>query len=68
MKRVENLLKIASMTFQFWNLKIGFQERRISFLVVKTAKCKRGINQVEGRTILEMIMVFYKVIKFKGCP
>jgi len=40
MKRIENLLNIADMKFEFWNLEIRFRKRQVSFLVVKTAKCK----------------------------
>jgi len=50
--RTENLyksisccqLKIASMKIEFQNLKIRFHKRQVSFLVVKTVKCKRGIS------------------------
>jgi len=41
MKRIENLLKIAGMKFKFQNLDIHFNKRKVSFLVVKTFKCKR---------------------------
>jgi len=39
-----SLFKIAGMKFEFENLEICFYIRQVSFLVVKTAKCKRGIN------------------------
>jgi len=32
------------MKFEFTNLKHRFHKRQVSFLVVKTYKCKRGIN------------------------
>jgi len=45
MKKIENLLKITGMKFEFYNLEINlFHKRQVSFLVVKTAKCKRGIR------------------------
>jgi len=44
MKRIESLLVIAGMKFEFKYLKIGFHKRQVSFLVVKTIKCKRGIS------------------------
>jgi len=44
MKRLESLLKIAGMKFEFKNLEIRFHKRQISFLVVKTDKCKRSIK------------------------
>jgi len=44
MKRIESLLKIADMKFEFSNLKICFHKCQISFLVVKTVKCKCGIK------------------------
>jgi len=44
MKRIESLLKIAGKKFEFQNLKIRFHKRQVSFLVVKTVKCKRGIR------------------------
>jgi len=49
MKRIESLLKFY-MKFEFKNLEIGFHKRQVSFLVVKTIKCKRGIifERLEG--------------------
>jgi len=44
MKRIESLLKIADTKFQFQNLEIRFHKRQVSFLVVKTVMCKRGIS------------------------
>jgi len=44
MKRIEILLKIAGMKFEIKNLKIRFHKCQVSFLVVKTVKCKRGIK------------------------
>jgi len=32
------------MKFEFMNLKNRFHKRQVSFLVVKTVKCKRGIK------------------------
>jgi len=43
MKSIESLLEIAGIKFEFQNLKIRFHKRQVSFLVVKTVKCKRGI-------------------------
>jgi len=45
MKRIERLHKIAGMKFEFQNLEIRFHKRQVSFLIVKTVKCKRGIKQ-----------------------
>jgi len=45
MKKIESLLKTASMKFEFSNLEIRFYKRQVSFMVVKTVKCKRGIRQ-----------------------
>jgi len=43
MKRIERLLlKIAGTKSEFSNLEIRFHKRQVSFLVVKTVKCKRG--------------------------
>jgi len=44
MKKIENLLKFTGMKFEFSNLEIRFHKRQVSFLVVKTVKCKRGIS------------------------
>jgi len=44
MNRIESLLKIADMKFDFQNLEICFHKRQVLFLVVKTIKCKRGIS------------------------
>jgi len=44
-KRIERLLHIAGMKFEFSNLEIRFHKSQVSFLVVKTVKCKRGISQ-----------------------
>jgi len=44
MKRIESLLKIAGIKFEFYKLEIRFHKRQVSFLFVKTAKCKRGIK------------------------
>jgi len=44
MRRLESLLKIAVIKFEFLNLEIRFRKRQVSFLVVKTVKCKRGIS------------------------
>jgi len=43
MKRIESLLKITDMKFEFTNLKNRFYKRQVSFLVIKTYKSKRGI-------------------------
>jgi len=40
------LLKISDKKFEVLNLKIRFYKRQVSFLVVKTVKCKRGISHV----------------------
>jgi len=42
MKRIESLLKIAGMKFEFENLEISFHKRQVSFLVVKPVKCKQN--------------------------
>jgi len=42
--KLKSLLHTASMKFEFINLESCFYKRQVSFLVVKTAKCKRGIN------------------------
>jgi len=44
MKRIESLLIITNMKFEFKYLEIGFHKRQVSFLVVKTIKCKRSIR------------------------
>jgi len=44
MKKIESLLKTASMKSEFSNLEISFYKRQLLFLVVKTVKCKRGIR------------------------
>jgi len=44
MKKIENLLKFAGMKFEFSNLEIRFHKLQVSFLVVKTVKCKRGMS------------------------
>jgi len=44
MKKIESLLETARMKFEFSNLEIHFYKRQVSFLVVKTIKCKRGIT------------------------
>jgi len=43
-KRIESLINIAGIKFEFENLEIRFHKRQVSFLVAKTAKCKRGIT------------------------
>jgi len=50
MNRIEGLLKIAGMKFEFQNLEIRFQKRQVSFLVVKTVKYKRGITLDDMQT------------------
>jgi len=45
-RRIESLLHTASMKFEFSNLESCFHKRHVSFLVVKTAKCKRGISSL----------------------
>jgi len=44
MKRIESLLKSAGIKFKFQNLETRFYKRQVSFLVVKTVKCKRSIK------------------------
>jgi len=34
------------MKFDFYNLEIRFHKRKVSFLVVKTVKCKRAIRSL----------------------
>jgi len=48
MKKIESLLKIACMKFEFQNLQIRFHTRQVSFLVFKTVMCKRGIRLVSA--------------------
>jgi len=43
-KRIESLLKIARIKFEFSNLEIRSHKRQVSFLIVKTVKCKLGIS------------------------
>jgi len=43
-KRIESLIKIAGIKFEFKNFEIRFHKRQVSFLVIKTVKCKRGIS------------------------
>jgi len=50
MKRIESLLKIAGIKFEFQNLEIRFHRRQVSFVVVKTVKFKRGISTLFIRT------------------
>jgi len=42
MTRIESLLKIPGIKLEFEKLEIRFHKYQISFLVVKTFKCKRG--------------------------
>jgi len=50
MKRIKTLLKIAGMKFEIKNLlEIHFYKRQVSFLVLKTVKCKRGISFTHQR-------------------
>jgi len=44
MKKIESLLKIAVMKFEFYNLKTRFYKRQISFLVVNTVMNKCSIR------------------------
>jgi len=44
MKKIGSLLKIAVMKFEFYNLETRFHKHQVSFLVVKTVKCKRSIK------------------------
>jgi len=44
MKRIKSLLKIAGMKSDFKSWEIRFYKRQVSFLVVKTVKCIRGID------------------------
>jgi len=41
---MESLLHTATKKFYFYNFESCFHKRQVSFLVVKTAKCKRGIR------------------------
>jgi len=52
MKRIESLLKIAGLKFEFQNLEIRFHKRQASFLVVKTVKCERGISVKVGAGVM----------------
>jgi len=49
MKRIESLLKTASMKLVFSNLEIRFYKRQVSFLVIKTVKCKGGISFLQQK-------------------
>jgi len=44
MKRIESLLKIAGVKFQFLSLEIRFYKGQVPFLAVNTAQCKRDIS------------------------
>jgi len=44
MQRIKSLLKTVGMELEFENLEIHFQKRKVSFLEVKTVKCKRGMS------------------------
>jgi len=39
MNRIESLLKIAGIKFEFSNFEICFHKRQVLFVVVKTVKC-----------------------------
>jgi len=43
-KRLKSLLHSAGKKFELYNLEIHFHQHRVSFLVVKTVKGKRGIR------------------------
>jgi len=58
MKRIESLLKIAYVKFEFQNLEIHIHKRQVSFLVVKTVKCKSGVSG-----IVCFLVLFYFLIK-----
>jgi len=47
MKRIESLLKFASMMFEFLKLGNPLHKRQVSFLVVKTVMCKHGIRHTD---------------------
>jgi len=59
MKKIESLLKTASMKLKFSNLEIRFYKRQVSFLVVKTVKCKRGIRVMDETT--KSLQNFYRI-------
>jgi len=42
--KIESLLNIAVMKFEFLNLEIRLHKRQVSFLVIKIVKCNRGIR------------------------
>jgi len=44
MKRIESLLKIADMKFEFYNLEIHFHKRQVSFLVVVLCVNAASVN------------------------
>jgi len=46
MKKMESLLRTASMKLEFSNLEIRFYKPQVSFLVIKTVKCKRGNKDI----------------------
>jgi len=58
-RRLESLFKIAGMKFKFWKLEIRFHKREVSFLVVKTVKCKRGKNSHKD---LIIVLIFYFIL------
>jgi len=62
----KTLLKIAGMKFEFENLKIRFHKCQVSFLVVKTVKCKRDINFtcVPLLFIIRYIYEFFYLLTF----
>jgi len=51
MKRIESLLKLAGMTFEFENLKSLFHKRQVSFLVVVLPDPFRDIGVWRNSTV-----------------
>jgi len=43
-KQIDSLLHTVSKKFKFEKLESLFHKHKVSFLVVKTVKCKRGIT------------------------
>jgi len=61
MKKIENLLKTAVIKFEFYNLETRFHKRQVSFLIVKTVKCKRDINlrPTKSDSVLQITVCYH---------
>jgi len=60
-KNIESLLKILGVKFEYENLEIRFHKRQVSFLVVKTAKSKRDINDYDI-TVIQFVYDCYTIM------